>query len=188
VQALAASMVIACGSELGPELAAPYDNPAVGKALTRAVPPGWQLAESKPDQIPWGHHSSDGYKGHGGTKLTLVGPQDVEFRWSDSSGQQHEEPLAKESLELWIMPGRYREGMSALDFHAPVPADLIFSSTNVRIYGQPSHRIVARQRFGELLRQATATDWPLSPGRWKTPLSWAAWKPDLERAASEVVQ
>lgn len=187
VLTLASGVVIACGSGRGPELTAPYDNPAVSKALLRAVPPGWQLAETKLDQTPWGHHWSDGYKGHGGTKLTLVGPRDVEFRWSDSSGKPHEEPLAKESLELWIMPGQYREGMSVLDFHAPIPAGLVFSSKAVRVYGRPSHRIVTQQRFEELLRQAAATDWPRSPHQRKTPLSWAAWKSDVERAASEAV-
>ena len=184
---LAFGLAIACGSGPGFQITDPYDNPAMTKAIVRVAPPGWKLAETKSDQIPWGHHWSDGYKGHGGTKLTLVGPRDVEFRWSDNSGTPHEEPLAKESLELWIMPGQYREGMSILDFHAPVPADLVFSGKAVRIYGQPSHRIVAQQRFQELLKQATATDWPRSPHRRETPLSWAAWKADVERAAAGAV-
>ncbi|MCA1568612.1 MAG: RHS repeat-associated core domain-containing protein [Acidobacteria bacterium] len=128
------------------DIPAPYENPTAINIILAAMPPGWKLAETIPAQIPWGHNSS-GTDKSGGTKLILVGPQDVEFTWRDSSGGWHSEALAKESLELWIMPPSYRnDPLDALDFHRPTPASLIHSDSSVRVYARPAHRLVSEQR------------------------------------------
>ena len=182
VLALAPAALARCGTERGPQLEAPYSNPKAADAIVKAAPVGWSLAATAPDQIPRGHHWSDGYKGHGGTKLVLVGPTPVNLHWCDTTGQWHDDPLANESLELWLLPPQYREGLSALGVHAPIPAELVFSNNAVRVYAKPSHRLKSEEQFYALLKRATATSWPESPHDTGRPLSWAAWKADISKA------
>jgi hypothetical protein len=161
----------------------PYENPTVQKAIIAAAPRGWTLAEVVPNQFPWGHNRSGGAK-NGGVKLILVGPQDVECVWRDSSGAWHSEVLAKESLELWIMPPYYYESLSDLiNIHRPIPARLVHDGTSVRVYAQPSIRLVSEQRSREVLQQAAETGGcPRAPYNGATQLSWSNWQEDLNRA------
>jgi hypothetical protein len=86
--------------------------------------------------------------------------------------------LGKEVLELWIMPGKYRESWaSKLNFHAPEPAELIFSGANVRVYAKPSARVTSEARFKAILKEATETR-GLDSDR---ALSWSTWRADLQR-------
>jgi len=175
-----------CGGEIGPELQEPYNNPKVVEELIAAAPRGWSLAETKPDRIPWGHHQSDGYKGHGGTKLILVGPNPVSLHWRDQTGNWHDDPIAKESLEIWVLPSEYREGKaSILDPNAKVPAELVSASRSVRIYAIPSHRLNSESEFNVVLGKANATSWPASPYGGTVSLSWKTWQADLAKALAD---
>ena len=162
---------------------APYENPAVQKAITDIVPQGWNLKEVVPNQFPWGHNRSGAAK-NGGVKLIVVGPQDVECSWRDSSGAWRSEALAKESLELWIMPPSYRESFSdVIDIHRPVPARLLHDGLSVRVYAQPSSRPASEQRYREILQQAAETGGcPRSPRNGGAPLSWSDWEADINSA------
>jgi hypothetical protein len=177
--------LLACrGSERGPELEAPYSNQSAVAAVVKAAPAGWSLAGTTPDQIPRGHHWSDGYKGHGGTKVVLVGPTPVNLHWCDTAGQWHDDPLASEALELWLLPPEYREGLSAMDVHAPIPAELVVSSNAIRVYAKPTHHLRSEEQFYALLKGATSTSWPESPHDTERPLSWAAWRTDIAKAVA----
>jgi hypothetical protein len=135
--------------------------------------------DTKQDEIPWSHHWSDNYKGHGGTKLIFVGPSPVNFHWRDRASQWHDDPIARESLEIWILPAEYREGRYG--FHDPIPAELVVASRGVRVYAQPSHRLNSEVEIQALLKQATETSWPQSPANGGS-LSWKSWKADIANA------
>jgi hypothetical protein len=151
------------------------------KAILDAAPQTWSLAATIPDKLPQGYRWSSGANQHGGTQLVLVGPRDVNFSWRDHAGDWHSEALAKEALKVWIMPGYFRDSLAnAFNPHAPVHAPLVFSSATVRVYALPTHRIFNEERFQDLLKQATATDWPESPARGTTPLSWSTWRQHLK--------
>src|SRR5450755_2585980 len=77
---LACVVTVSCG-EKGPELRQAYRDPRISDRLVDSAPRAWSLVDTKEDQVPWGHHWSDGYRGHGGTKLTFVGPSPVSFHW-----------------------------------------------------------------------------------------------------------
>lgn len=175
---LAGVITWGCG-ERGPELSQPYSNPKVADRLVGAAPQTWTLAERKEDQVPWGHHWSDGYRGHGGTKLILVGPTPVNLHWQDQAGGWHEEPLARESLEVWILPAEYREGRWG--FHGPPPAELVAANRMDRVYALPSHRLNSEDEFNAFLKKVSATSWPASPHNGAS-LSWKSWKVDLTKA------
>jgi hypothetical protein len=56
------------------------------------------------------------------------------------------------------MPGDYSESWaSKLNFHAPEPAELIFSAANVKVYAKPSARVTSEARFKVILKAATET-------------------------------
>jgi hypothetical protein len=169
-----------CDRLKGPELAEPYSNPRLVKQVVAAMPHGWSLAETLEDQIPRGHHLSDGYKGHGGTKVVLVGPTPVYLHWRDQGGSWHDDALAKESVELYVMPPEYRQGWSGFD--APIPADLVVANQVTRIYGLATHHLNSESEFDRLLQRATVTSWPISPHSGTMSLSWETWKTDVSRA------
>jgi hypothetical protein len=171
-------LAVACG-QTGPELKQAYTNPTVRDRLVASAPQSWSLVETKEDQVPFGHHWSDGYKGHGGTKLVLLGPTPVSFHWRDQAGQWHDDRIARESLEIWILPAEYREGRYG--FHDPIPPDLVAATRTVRVYARPSHRLNSEGEFESYLKRAAETSWPQSPYNGAA-VSWTTWKKDLANA------
>jgi hypothetical protein len=58
------------------------------------------------------------------------------------------------------MPGSYRPSPRRFfEHHRHVPPDLIYASEKIRVYGRVSHRLIAEERFNELLRVAHSTSW-----------------------------
>jgi hypothetical protein len=153
---------------------------SVPTIVLKLAPAGWALAEDTSGQIPEGHYWGDQgreYRGPRGRRVVFIGPRDVEFTWRDQNGALQHEKLGKETLELWIMPGHYRESLaSKLNFHAPEPAELIFAGANVRVYAKPSARVTSEARFKAILKEATETQGLDSQG-----LSWSTWRADLQR-------
>ena len=149
--------------------------------LKANIPTGWKIKETQEGQIPWGHYWGSEYSGPTGCLILLEGPADVNFHWQDSGGKWHAEPIAKEALELWIMPPGYRDSWKRFfKPHRPIPAKKILSNKKLVLYGQPTHRIILEQNFKSLLKQATSTGWPESPYNGGT-LSWSTWDKDLGR-------
>jgi hypothetical protein len=166
---------LACreSSAPAPVLAEPFESPRIRAALLEALPQGWSFVETRADQIPWGHHNT----GHGGELVVVAGPKAVAFLWRDGAETWHEEPLAQESLELWIMPAMYRPAPRPANEHHPhIPAKEIFEGRTTRVYGKIAHVISAPDRFEALLEQATSTGWSDISDE---SISWRGWKRDL---------
>jgi hypothetical protein len=125
-------------------------------SLVAALPEGWSLIESREGQAPPGH----GPTAHNGRSYLLLGPGPVTFQWKDAGGQWHGEPLAREALEIWVMPGSHRPSLRRFfEHHRHLPPERIHSSERVRVYGRLTHRIVDQDRFDALLRVAHSTSW-----------------------------
>jgi hypothetical protein len=107
-------------------------------------------------------------------RLVLQGPAEVSMHWTDSEGQGHVTPLARESLELWLMPASFEERRLGLleRLHAPVPAEWLLRGNETNLYAMPCHRISSDQEFREILERATATGWPESPCGGTQALTW----------------
>jgi len=149
--------------------------------ITEKLPSTWQVVEEKTNVIPYGHYYGLKYDGQKGLSLLLEGKRDVFLHWKDKSGVWDQEALAKESLELWIMPPEYRESWKRFFIIGrPKPAELIFSGKEARVYGYPAHRIGSNEKSNEiLLSRSSGAGWPDSPVHTGV-LSWGTWKEDIK--------
>ena len=165
----------------------PADLEAASGVVAAHLPPSWLVASQLEGQLPQGYYWGDwgrDYAGPRGRELVLVGPTPVEFSWADDLGVRHREPIAKESLEVWLMPADFSEGFwSRFNPEAPRLALLVSSSAMLKAYAIPSHYITDKSRFDAILPMAMETDWPESPSRARGhALSWSTWRVDLQRA------
>lgn len=152
--------------------------------IKAALPSDWSVAETKADVLPEGHYWGMEYDGRKGLELVLQGPRDVLFHWKDRNDTWHQEPVAKEALDLWLMPSSYEESWRRFFvMKRPKTAKLLFSGPMVKVYSFPSSRVIAVERVDEIfkLKLAKSTDWRDSPSNTGT-LSWETWKDDLQRA------
>jgi hypothetical protein len=138
--------------------------------VTASLPEDWSLIESQDGQAPPGHGDVEAT----GSLLVLLGSGPVTFQWKDESGEWHDEELARETLELWVMPGSYRPSPRRFfEHHRHVPPELIYASKNIRVYGRVSHRIIAEDRFNDLLKVAHSTSWSDIS---ETTCTWQGWQ------------
>jgi hypothetical protein len=159
------------------------------QVIQKNLPPNWQIVEKSPNEIPHGHYWGMDYKGPKGLKVVVQGPKDVTFRWRDHEGKTHDIAIAKESLDLWIMPPEYGESWKRhFVFHRPIPARLIASGEVGKVYGFQTHRIIDKTEFKDLLKQASETSWPNSPHDEKAHLSWEYWQRDLGTVLKNVIK
>lgn len=160
-----ACFVGSCGSGVS----GPPPESGIRNLLTANLPQDWSLIESRAVQAPPGHGPVEA----SGRLYVLLGPGAVAFQWQDESGQWHSEDLAREVLELWVMPGTYRPSLLRfVEHHRHVPPQRIYTSEKIRVYGRVSHRIVAEDRFYELLKVAYSTSWSDIP---EATCTWADW-------------
>jgi hypothetical protein len=159
---------------------------AVPAIVLKMAPRGWAIADDTSGQVPYGHYWGNReaeYRGPRGRRIVFMGPGDVQFTWWDKNDDLQRENLAKETLEVWIMPGAYRESWeSRLAWHTPPRAELIFSSVTVKIYANESARWASQAseaRFNVILKEASTRVRPL--GLCEVPLSWSTWRADLIR-------
>lgn len=156
--------------------------------VRRSLPAGWVASETRSNEIPFGHYWGDWsgpYQGQRGTLLVITGPKPVSVWWSDNDGRSHRDPVAVESVDVWLMPSAYRNNWRTLvSMHAPPQPDRIFADERVRVYARPSHRLtISDQQFrDDFMRKATQTSWPESPWNEPSRLSWGSWQADLRRA------
>jgi hypothetical protein len=171
----------------GTGAAGPPDVSAATGAIVASLPAGWTTASQQDGQLPHGHYWGDwgrDYKAPRGRLVVLSGPEAVSIAWRAGDGVWRQEPIARESLELWFMPAEYIEGLwSRINPHAPEPAARIFSGTKVMAYAMPSHRVVDEPGLKRILAAATETGWPDSPSRVDR-VSWSNWQADLQRVLS----
>ncbi len=146
------------------------------------MPSTWRVVEEKTGVIPYGHYDGLKYEGPGGLLLVLIGDRDVFFDWKDKSGVWHQESLAKESLEVWIMPSEYHQSWKHFFvMKSPVPAERIYSGKEVKAYGYPTHHIASLEKFEEIVSSfsAVTTSWSDSPINTGV-LSWTTWENDIK--------
>jgi hypothetical protein len=153
---------------------------ALESAVRAAFPSSWSVAERKDGQIPWGHHWCDEYKGVTGVLLVAVGPSPVPVKFLDASGTWTARPVARESLEIWIMPATYHDNATAaLCFQRPVQPTAVVGTRDARVWARPAHRINSDAEFNAILSQYRAIAWPESPSNDATRLSWPSWQHDI---------
>jgi hypothetical protein len=151
------------------------------------MPNTWRVVEQKTGVIPYGHYDGLKYEGPGGLALVLEGGRIVFFHWKDKNGTWHREPLAKESLEIWIMPPEYHQSWKRFFvMKSPVPAEMIYEGKAAKVYAYPTHHIASIEKFDEIVSSlpTVTTSWPDSPyhtGR----LSWTTWREDISRALGD---
>lgn len=155
--------------------------------IVAQMPSTWRMVEEKTGVIPYGHYDGLTYDGPGGLALVLEGDQDVFLHWKDKSGDWHKEPLAKESLELWIMPPEYHLSWKRfLIMKSPFPAERVYSGKKVKVYGYPTSRTSSPENFDQIMSTlpAVTTSWPDSPHHTGI-LSWTTWKEDIEKVLQD---
>jgi hypothetical protein len=171
----------------GPEVLA-QSTQAVERAIGAALPSGWSIVERKVGEIPWGHHWCDEYKGVTGTELIIRGIKPSKSRFLRGDGQWDDVVVGAEALDVWIMPGEYRESrLDVLCFHRPIQPTAVVEQRDVRIYARPAHHSTKDETdiFNKNLSNAKAVESPESP--WNDPerLSWRSWKIDIDVAVSK---
>lgn len=150
--------------------------------IVTKMPSTWRVFEKKKGVIPFGHYDGLKYEGPGGLLLVLVGPQDMFFKWKDKSGVWRQKSFQKEAIELWIMPPEYHLSWKRFFvMKSLVPADRIFSSDAVKVYGRPSRRYTSqhhKQLFDEYYKEILPRATTLGPKL--SPLSWITWEEDIK--------
>jgi hypothetical protein len=153
---------------------------AMEKAVRESLPPSWSIAERKEGEIPFGHHWCDDDKGVTGVLLIAVGPAPVPAKFLDATGTWSSRVVAKESLEIWIMPISYHDSATAaLCFHRPIQPSAVASTRSSKLWARPAHRINSEVEFNAVLSQYRGIQWPESPSNDATRLSWPTWQRDL---------
>lgn len=149
--------------------------------ITANLPTTWRIIEEKTEAIPYGHYDGFKYDGPKGLSLLLEGEQDVLLHWKDKNGDLHKEALAKETLELWVMPSDYHKTWKRFfRMKRSIPAELLYSDKMVKVYGYPGHHIITDEKFKKILLHAVRTSWPDSPTNTGV-LSWKNWKEDIQK-------
>jgi hypothetical protein len=130
---------VSCGRRAG----GPNNIDVSTSLLAGHLPSGWTVAVREDSQLPQGHYWGDwsrDYAGPRGRDVVAVGPQPVALSWRANDGSSHTDSIARESLDIWIMPANYREGFwSRINLHAPEHPTEIFSGSSVKVFAMPSH-------------------------------------------------
>lgn len=153
-------------------------------AIAGTLPASWSVAEREEGQVPGGHYWGDwgaNYQGPKGTRIVLAGPQPTYFCWQSKSGEWKREPLGRESINVWFMPGDYSQGFwSWVNPHAPARAPLVFAGRTVKLFAQVSGHLFDedKAKLKEILAGAMAAG--CSNGG-ESERSWLTWREDIAR-------
>ena len=130
--------------------------------------------------MPFGR-MADG-PGQDGTELVLAGPRHLRLR-GYYCVDAYCAVDGRESLELWVMPSRFREAETMPAIMAMRSSARIFDGRGVRVYALVSRRLPDGADFDRAFTGASDEDPPLPDGSGgELPLSWTGWRPDLTRA------
>lgn len=163
-----------------------FDDERAVEAIHASLPEGWSRAESKLNEVPYGHHWGQSYDGPTGRLEVFAGPKERSINWKDEAGSWHREVVGKEALQVWIMPADYkRSWWRFLKPKGPVPAGAVYSDDAIRIFANESIHVSRRERFEEILELAVETNWS-GPEDDERELTWTNWKEDLRRGLGEM--
>lgn len=162
----------------------------VADKIVAKMPNTWRVVEEKTGIIPYGHYEGLKYEGTGGLALVLEGDQDICLHLKDKNGVWHQQPLAKESLEIWVMPPEYHQSWKRFFIMKRlVPAEKIYDGKEAKVYAYPTHHIASLEQFDEIVSSLSAvtTTWPDSPYHTGN-LSWATWREDIKKAFQKTAE
>ncbi len=159
-------------------------------AITNTLPPGWAIAEIKPDEIPWGHHWNENYTGPTGLLLVVRGTRPVNAEFLDTNGTWDViHNVATESLHIWLMPSNYSDSFwSKFDLTRPVTPAFVVAKGPVKVYATPTNLVDSQKRFDEILKKYYGVCWPDSPANNPKLLSWKDWRQKLREAIEKEFQ
>jgi hypothetical protein len=95
--------------------------------------------------------------------------------WTDKQGATHREYIHKECIFLWVMPGDFKPQFPrsiAFNFVFP-PAQLVYASPEVRVYGRVDQYTTNTNRAKQILKEATRISCP------EVQPSWTSWQSDI---------
>jgi hypothetical protein len=156
------------------------------KIINETLPLGWVIVKIETEQIPWGHHWCKKYIGVTGIKVIARGVEPVSSNFLTKERGWEKIIIGKESLEIWIMPGDYRENWMDWLFciHRPIQPSVVIELNRIRVYARPAgySDIEGKKIFDHYLSISSAVESPESP--WNDPnrLSWKGWKSKLRSA------
>jgi len=156
------------------------------KAITNSLPAGWTLVERRTNEIPWGHHWNRDYTGPKGLLVIAKGIPPVNAEFRDANGKWHAIHVATESLEIWLMPGNYRDSRFAWwSIGRPIQPTVVVNRGPVKVYARPSQVLISKQQFDETCSKFNGVRWPDSP--WNSPelLTWKNWRLNLKETITK---
>ena len=137
----------------------------------------WKIIEEKKDVIPFGHYVEPNSQVNLGIEFKVISNKDVFLHWEDKKYVLNKTALAKESLQIWIMPKKYHQSWKRFFImKKPIPAREIYSNSMIQVYAYTSHYIASKEKFYNL--PWTSTAWPDSPHQ-TGELSWTNWENDI---------
>jgi hypothetical protein len=169
--ALLACLFGGCATERDP---AQYDPKAARSRISAALPAQWEVVHQDRLQAP---KTERYFAGPANDALLLVGPQQTYCDLNDRAGKTHREYLWKECLHVWVVPGNYEPKFERTTiynfFDPPWHPHPVFASRDVKVYAEPSGRIIDPNRVDQLIREA----YGFSPQEIR--LSWRSWRRDI---------
>ena len=152
-------------------------------SIQSILPTGWTVVERLPGEIPWGHYWCSEYQGPKGTKIVLIGTKSVSVQFLSMTNVWSDRPVARESIELWLMPAAYADTWwSWFCHHRPIQPIHVFQDSSVGVFGQVGHRLNSKAEFDALLSKSAGNRWPDSPVNRPELLSWQNWQSDVSNA------
>jgi len=151
---------------------------SIPNGLSKILPNSWNITETSGTRHPYG--LTKGEEKHLGLYLELSGEKSVNFHWL-KNGSWNDSPFAVESLELWVMPSEYTEGIfSWFDFKGSKKAKIVYSNDCIKVYAFLTHKVVNKEAFTVAVNGAESSYWSNSPHQ-QNSVSWTGWEKDLAR-------
>ena len=141
----------------------------------------WKIIEEKKDVIPFGHYVEPNSQTNLGIKFKLISNKDVFMHWEDENSIKGKTALAKESLQIWIMPKDYNQSWKRFFImKKPIPAREIYSDDIIQVYAYPSHHVSSIKIMNDTLNKKEGVTWSWTNSPHQTgKLSWINWENDI---------
>ena len=152
--------------------------------ITSIAPSDWKLVERRENQVPNGFYDL----GVRGELFVFAGPLPNYFHYRSQTGDVAREALAKESVNVWVMPDGFKPRQPWLDFHRRKPAEKVYSGRGIQVFGLAEHWLtISEEEFLDKIRGLPK----VSPQQtwWSglnfEDLSWKNWRVDIRRSLKE---
>ena len=148
------------------------------EGITSNIPNMWELQKSVKEHVHYGFHN-DKIKGE---LYIFTGPKTVYWNNKDKAGKWNKNGLAKESINLWIMPADYSPGWRTyFRIGEPKLPRKIFSPKDIKVYAETSHYISDQPKFKKLLNESTDVYWDKIES-----ITWENWESDIVKSIDKI--